>query len=495
VSVQQILLALAGNPALPAEQVDALVATGDLAVQRVLAREQRLTSAQVDLLAACGDREVLAALIESGNLPVERVPRDDPWALLAGIERADAPGEWLERLGSWPDTAVRQALGEHTLERLDIAQMVADDADCAVAAYAGRLWELPEELAVRQYGRTEACIRIALAASMHAPSQLLAALITTGGSPPMDPCPHWPDASAAMHEMRRAAAGNPASPSAAIEQLTAEPDPATALALAGRADLPGKTFDRLVALQDQAVTMRIAMNWATPADLLRQLYDLDAGRWRAGVLANPRTPLDLLVRHSRADGLPDTGYHPDSEGLRVLAVDPDPRVRLVAAASFRLPTDVRAALIDDPDFDVARRAVCFNAVSAEQVRQSAARHGPRMFPTLAAHPSCPSDVLLTIATHPQSPTEAIIDVAWQEAAPAAALAACLRHPSTTPYVAGNPALPPHMLLELAAHHDPDVVLEVARNPSLTPTAVHHILRSWATPNRMTPQHERGPDNG
>ncbi|HEX8933142.1 MAG TPA: hypothetical protein VF788_02900 [Pseudonocardiaceae bacterium] len=85
-------------------------------------------------------------------------------------------------------------------------------------------------------------MRVALASNMHAPGAILADLIEHGGWPSMCPCPHWPDAVAAMCEVRRLAAGNPATPVAAVERLIAEPEPVFALALTSRADLPDQTY-------------------------------------------------------------------------------------------------------------------------------------------------------------------------------------------------------------------------------------------------------------
>lgn len=109
-----------------------------------LSREQRLTSAQIVRLAGSGQGDVLVALIESGSLAVERIPNDDPSALLAAIDRADAPDDLLPRLASWPGTAVRLVLGEYASARPDIAQLVTDDEDCPVAVCAARLWSFPK---------------------------------------------------------------------------------------------------------------------------------------------------------------------------------------------------------------------------------------------------------------------------------------------------------------------------------------------------------------
>ncbi|RKE05469.1 hypothetical protein C8E86_0267 [Catellatospora citrea] len=405
--------------------------------------------------------------------------------VLAGIDRADASEDWLRVLASWPNIGVRQALAAHAAERRDIAEVLAGDEVCSVAACAAQLWELPEELALRLADRTEACVRVALASSWHAPPRILAELIARGGSPPLHPCPHSPDDVAALRDVRLAAAGNQATPVAAVGPFAIEWDPLMALALAGRPDLAEETYDRLVALQDPQVTDRVAINWAAPADLLRRLYDMEAGRWRGLVLANPRTPLDLLVRHSHAGGSPNTDNHPDLDGLRVLAANVDPKVRLVAAASHRIPEELRALLIADPDFEVALRAVRHVSASPEQIRATAVRHGPATFSTLAAHPSCPPDVLLTIATHPQAPAEAVTDVAWNEASPPAALEACLRYPENAVYVAGNPAAPPDVLVELASHPDMEVLLELARNPSLPSPAGDRILAFATAQHRRT----------
>ncbi|GGN26589.1 hypothetical protein FHR83_005060 [Actinoplanes campanulatus] len=475
-----ILLALAGNRALLPEHIDALLAINDPELSREVAREQRLTSAQIDRLAGSGQRDILVALIESGNLAVERIPNDDPWALLAAVDRGDAPDDLLHRLATWPDAAVRLALGEHASERLDIAQFVADDEDCSVAACAARLWELPEKLALRLSRRAEGCVRAALASNIHAPGVILAGLIGDEGEPGTIPCPHRPDTAAVMREVRLLAAGNPATPVGVVEPLTVGPDPTLALALAYRSDLRDETYRHLLELRDHNVIARVAMNWAAPPDLLRELYDLDAGRWRHCVLANPRTPLDLLVRYSREDGSPPTDNHPDLDGLLALARHADPRVRLVAAASHSLPADVRATLIEDADFEVANRATRFYAVSAEQVRRLVTRYGSLAFSHVAGHPACPPDVLLTIATDPTSSDEAIIDVAVHEAAPPAALAACLRHAHAAAGIAGNLATPPDILTKLASHSDPEVLWELARNPSLPATAGDLILKVLTT---------------
>ncbi|MDG6103159.1 hypothetical protein Daura_16775 [Dactylosporangium aurantiacum] len=328
-------------------------------------------------------------------------------------------------------------------------------------------------------------MRIALAARHDAPADLLADLITTGGSPEPRGCPHRPDPAAALRQVRLAAAGNHGTPAAAVAPFTAAPDISLARVLATRRDLPPGTYERLVALGDHRVTAAVALNPAAPDDLLCRLYDAGDAAWRTNVLANWRTPLDVLVRHSRAGaGWVATDRHPDVDGLRALAADPDPKVRLVAAASHILPGDLRAALTDDPDLDVVRRAIGNSGVPADQVRRAAERWGPALFQTLAAHPSAPPELLLAIATHPDSPAGAVEDVAWQETAPPAALEACLRLPSAAPLLAGNPSTPPAILAGLTTHPDPQVRTELARNPALPAGAVHDLFVALTHPRTV-----------
>ncbi|MER7274330.1 hypothetical protein ABT369_07745 [Dactylosporangium sp. NPDC000244] len=474
------LLALAANPALRPEHVDVLIATADPGVLEALALEQRLAPAHVAALEACGHRAVHLALIRSGNLPAERVPRDDPWAMVAGIDRADAPAGWLPLLASWPDPHVRHALAASIMrrDRADIADTLAGDDDCSVAARAAGLYDLPEALARRLYRRAEACVRIALAARPRVPAGLLAELMSTGGRPALEPCPHRPDPAEALRDLRLAAAGNHATPVEAILPLIAEPGPAMGRVLAARRDLPAATYAALVALDDPRITGAVSVNPATPAELLRRLHDQDAGRWRQNVLHNPVVPMDLVLEHNRATGTTQRIiYRRDRDELLTLAADPDPALRRAAAGCHQLPLDIRATLLSDPDLEVALLALASSSVTAEQVRAFAAGHGPRVNTAVAAHPCCPPDVLLAIAEDPRSSPEAVAEVGWHEAAPAAALRICSRIPASAVALASNPATPPDVLAGLATHPDPAVVLELCGNPSLPPDAVWRILQA------------------
>jgi hypothetical protein len=252
-----ILLALAGNENLLPEHADALIATGDPAVLLELVREQRLTVAQTDLLARRPD--LVPALVASGNLPLDRIG-DDPVLMLAGVGRADEVREWLPRLAACPDVEVRRGLAAHAGERADIADLIADDADCAVAVGAATLYDLPAAIAARLTPRPEACVRVALAGNEHAPGPFLAGLVAGA---PIRPCPHWTDTAAAEREVLSRAVANASTPVGAVEPLLA--DPGLAEAVARRTDLPAAAYERLVALEIPAVTRRVATNWAAPA--------------------------------------------------------------------------------------------------------------------------------------------------------------------------------------------------------------------------------------
>ncbi|MFI5495212.1 hypothetical protein [Actinoplanes sp. NPDC051859] len=83
-------------------------------------------------------------------------------------------------------------------------------------------------------------------------------------------------------------------------------------------------------------------------------------------------------------------------------------------------------------------------------------------------------------TDPICSADALLDVAVHEAAPPAALTICLRHPHTAAAVAGNPATPADLLIELASHPDPQTRWELASNPSLPAAAGKLLLETWAT---------------
>ncbi|MDG6103160.1 hypothetical protein Daura_16780 [Dactylosporangium aurantiacum] len=136
----ETLLLLAEHPALPAADIDALVVAGDPRLLPVLARRPDLTAAHVDALTGTGDRATFLALVEAGRVPPLAVPRDDPDAMLAGLDRADAPGEWLRLLASWPEPPVRRRLAALAMDRPDVARAVAGDPDCSVAAAAVPWW-------------------------------------------------------------------------------------------------------------------------------------------------------------------------------------------------------------------------------------------------------------------------------------------------------------------------------------------------------------------
>ncbi|GAB3829818.1 hypothetical protein ACFPIJ_31875 [Dactylosporangium cerinum] len=116
----ETLLYLAEHPALPAGDVDALIAAADPHILPLLARREHLTPEQVATLTEAGGRRTFLALVESGRVPVDRVPHGDPQALLAGIDRTDAPDEWLRLLAAWPDPLVRKELLAHVWDLLTV---------------------------------------------------------------------------------------------------------------------------------------------------------------------------------------------------------------------------------------------------------------------------------------------------------------------------------------------------------------------------------------
>jgi hypothetical protein len=433
-----------------------------------LADNPSFPPAHVDLLLATGRHEILLAVVGAGTLAPHRVPTGDPWALLAGLRRRDAPPEWATRLAAWPDVEVRRALGEYaeSHERLDIADLVAGDEDCAVVAGAAGVPAFPGDLMQRLVARTEACIRAVLARNPHVAPTLLVDLL--GGRLETTPCPH-----AHVSKVRANAAANESTPLEAVLPWCAAPDPELALILAHRRDLPADVYERFAESGSREVRSGVASNPAAPADLLRRLYDSGDARDRSAVLSNGRTPLDVLVRNSRAGGAQCTGFH-STEALRPLAEDPDPLVRLVAADGYVLNGAPADALVADEDDRVAHHAMLRWGMSEAGIRAFVARHG--IVPLVVAKRNCPPDLLLAAALDPASPPAVLDETAANPHSPVAALEACHRRPHTAQALAFNPSTPPAILRDLADHEDPVVLELLASNTSLPAEAALRIVR-------------------
>ncbi|MFI9787972.1 hypothetical protein ACIHEI_31355 [Kitasatospora sp. NPDC051984] len=491
--MHDVLQSLAGNPALLPEHIDTLIAHGDPGVLSALCDQPELTPGQLDALLAAGGREAFLRLITSGAMPRERIPGDDPQALLAAVDRPDMPGDTILRLATCQDADVRRALAQYVLHHYDWNETLTDDRlaailaltqdpDCSVATPI--LWvaeDLTEDFGephgLHARARTEACARIALASST-GDEPLLRAMLATDGPPALTPCPHHPDPDAALYELRHAAIGNWRAPADAVEHLLDATWPALAAPAAGYWNgLSAETYHRLLALDEPGVTGRVAMNRGgagrTDPPPLR-----GGGRPLAQPCPqqhrhHPDRPAGPPGRHRPRRRRP-TRRHRRHAGVAGPPRPPGPRAP---------PRSPHLSRLGRPR--PARRPRSLGGLRSHlllprpaRYREAARRYGPPKYDALAGRSACPPDLLLAIARDPATPLGVALLVAWHDHAPAPALDACLRNhpgPDMDDAVATNPAATPDQLRQVVRSGDPHAVRTAAEHPNLPPDAIDLLL--------------------
>jgi len=388
-------------------------------------------------------------------------------------------------------------------DRPDLLNMLADDPDLAVLLRVAQAAALSTELARRIYsGQPDVAVRDALAGNPAVPADILAELLTSGGDPPVRTCgacrtapeaaARCPDHATGVRRIRQSALSNPATPAARIAGFVDDDLGSWVLrALVARTDLPVETCQRLARSEDPDVRGRLAENPALPAYLIDVLAeDADLGV-RARLARNPAIPLPLLERLAAYARLgrqvaPRIAAAGEDELIR-LAGSSTAQVRALVAAREKLPPDLLAAFVDDPDHGVARRIAVNPALTGEQLWALARRHGVRVFATVATNPHCPPELLAHIAEHGRHSGKALREVARHPSATVPALLCCLAHPAGRRYAAERPDLPADIVAALL--HDPDqrIRLSAAANPALPVEAmVRLLLRGWFPKTRSRP---------
>ncbi|MFJ5234910.1 hypothetical protein ACIQBJ_34105 [Kitasatospora sp. NPDC088391] len=190
----------------------------------------------------------------------------------------------------------------------------------------------------------------------------------------------------------------------AMRQLAAHPNRWVRRSVARAPRLPADVAARLGRDEDRVVRLFLTESCAdAPAETL-----LDVWSWWSGSFTFPDRPRN----HPRFP----------RDGLRRLADDPRPRVRLLALDDPDAPAELAVRLAADPDPEVRARA--------------------------AEDPRLPPATALALLADPDPAVRRV--AARHPALPAATLAALLRDPGTAEDAARNPALPPPVALRLAA---------------------------------------------
>ncbi|WP_234382293.1 DUF2336 domain-containing protein [Streptomyces dysideae] len=510
--MNHVLCGLAANTALPSELVDQLIAVADDDIAADLADRADLSHAQVVALVSRVE-ESAGRLAYAGRLTAADIdPVAQPHAALALLhERAGSP-EWARLLAADPASERREKLAACSGLPPDVVETLAADSDVRVVAELA-LWTTPE-VAARLAGHPHAEVRRAVAVNEATPPAVLAAMATGAGLPPAqwclvcdreetpfmhDPrcrrldCDLLPGAScdgsheSTVHDIRRAALRNPATPAEAVVGFADHPSMLLRWALAARPDLPPEVCERLAVDAAPGVRADLAENPTIDDAVIRVLAGDRDHEVRRGLAHNPRVPLDVLTYLADntkigATLLPRIAAASPVE-VEELAQSPDPAVRMLLAQRRDLPAGIRDALAIDPDAKVVKSVAAHPGLSEAQLRAMVDRHGVQVVAKVASNPDATPALLEDLTRREPSVRKALREVARHRRATAPALLACLADNRARPIAAGHPSLPPQVVAELLTDTDGQVVEAAAANPSLPFAVMSELVRRSAQDSR------------
>lgn len=517
--VTHVLSGLAANPSLPPDLVDRLTAyavtdpDGDVAAE--LAGRADLSRAQAAALVSCVEESAARACavrLAGRGLPAadDVDPAARPHAALALLGEGAGRPAWARLLASDPVAERRELLAACPALPSDVVARLAADPEVRVVVELA-LWAAPD-VAAGLARHPHAEVRRALAANASTPPPVLAALLTGEGLPPARRClvcdqeePPYvhdrecprPDCDlppgaacdgsheSTVHETRRAALANPATPAEAVAAYADHPSLLLRWPLAARQDLPPPVYARLAADDAPGVRADVAANPAVDVSLLRVLADDHSPDVRRELAHHPRIPLDLLTALAAttrlgATLLPRVAAASPAE-VAELAASPVPALRMLVARRRDLPREIRSALARDADAKVVKAVAAHPGLDEGQLRAAVARHGAQVAAAVAANPDATPALLEELARRRPPARRALRAIAGHPRATAPALLACLADPRARPVAAGHPGLPPRAIVELLDDEDWQVVEAAAANPSL-PRAVmaEHAARADRT---------------
>ncbi|GAA4596084.1 hypothetical protein BJY16_001897 [Actinoplanes octamycinicus] len=511
--MDELLVALAGNPALPPVLVDRLIGLADEELASALADRPALTPAQVRELAARSEPAAIR-LAHDGRLSA------DDWAEPAGaadwatvalalLDAGRGRPEWARRLAADPDSAVRQELAACPDLPRDVRERLAADPDPEVTAELA--WRTTDpDLLARLARHRHADVRAMVAANRAASPELLAGLVAL--DPPPEAClvcdrepipflhdPHCPRTDctlppgaacaggheSAIHSLRYQAVDNPATPISSLVSLADNESAILRWTLAGRPDLPPEVAVRLAGDPIPGVRHDLAGNPGLPAELIRRLAGDPDPEVRRRLAHNSNVPLDVLAelaRKTRIGPTPLPRIEAATEAeVRALAAGAGPELRMLVATRRDLPDDVRDALAGDPDAKVVAAVAGHPGLSPELLAGMVGTHGKRVSSAVATNPDAPADLLLDLARSVPRVPRTLRAVAQHPNATAAVLEHCLAagpgegDGRARAAAAGHPALPPARVAELVGDPDPTVAESAAGNPALPLTEMVRLI--------------------
>ncbi|ROQ63705.1 hypothetical protein EDD93_6451 [Streptomyces sp. 840.1] len=497
------LCGLAGNPALPFDLVQRLIAVADADIAESLAARADLGHGQAVALAARVGESAVRLAYEGLLTAADIDPVTQPEAALALLDRQDGAPEWARLFAGDPDARRREKLAACPGLPDDVRERLAADPDIQVVAELA-LWTTAD-MAARLARHPHAEVRRAVAANEATPPDVLAALATGEGLPPLERClvcdseatpfvhdPYCPrpdcdlrsgascDGSheSTAHEIAGQVLRNPATPVEALLRYAGHPSMMLRWALAARPGLPPETAARLADDPVPGVRADLAKNPAINDTVIRKLAADHGHDVRRALAHNPLVPLDVLSRLAATVKIGPTplprisaASPAEAEELSRSAV---PALRMLLAERRDLPPGLRDRLAADPDAKVVNSIAPHPGFSEDQLRMMIDRHGTKVVAKVAANPDAPPALLEDLAGRLPPPRKALREIARHRRATGPALLACLTDSRARLPAARHPALPPRTIVELLAADDREVVEAAAANPSL-PQAVMRDL--------------------
>ncbi len=481
-AVDQLLLGLAANPALPADVVDRLIATAGREVAEVLAQRDDLTREQVLELARCVP-ECADRLAWEGRLSAADVdPVAQPSATLALLDQGLGDPESARILARSAEADQRERLAACPGLPADVVESLAADPDERVLAELA-LWTTAA-VATRLATHAHAMVRCGVAHNRAAPPQILAALLA-GVGPPLAVCGLCDACRCDAHAIRQAALENPATPALAAAAFADHPSMLLRWAVAGRTDLPQETYELLAGDPIPGTRQTLTKNPALTDPLLRVLAEDDNHDVRRCLAENPRLPLDVLDHLAATTKigpvlLPRIAAA-SAEEIEQLAGARNPVVRMLVAARRDLPAAVRDALAADRDAKVLSSLAPHPGLTESQLRSMADRHGARVHAKVAENPAAPPSLLEEIAAAAIPVRSTLRAIARHPNATAEALRICLTDVRARVIAAGHPAVDATTLRSLLDHSDEQVGEAAAANPALPPDAMRELVPAAQLP--------------
>ncbi|WP_405708228.1 MULTISPECIES: hypothetical protein [unclassified Streptomyces] len=398
--MHHILCGLAANPALLSELVDRLISVADDNIAMHLACRADLSRAQAVALAERVDESAVRLAYEGRLAAADVDPSVRPDAALALLDQGAGHPEWARRLAADPVSERRQKLAACPGLPSDVVDTLAADPDVRVVAELAS-WTTTD-MAARLSRHPHAEVRRAVAGNEATPPAALAALVTGEGLPAARRC-------LVCDSEETPFVHDPRCPRLDCDLL------------------PGASCDGSHESTVHDMHRAALRNPATPIEVA------------AGFVDHP----SMLLRWALA-GRTDL----PRQACAWLAVDPVPGVRADLAENPAIDDVLIRVLADDRDPDVRRR--------------------------LARHPRVPLDVLTHLARNARTGATLLPRIAAASPAEVEELALS-PHPAARMLVAQRRDLAPEIRDRMADDADAKVVKAIAPHPGLTEARLRAMI--------------------